>query len=230
MDLFALAKLKPGRAVSGLTRTNVTLIQSGLWCPSDDFADRSFLRSLAGHRPRISFEASPLANRFDLISGLEHTRAAHSHLRPQRHDIPVRGARHCHRCRDRKMLQAPSGDRIPRLSQADQRCNAQGAGRPPCYGQLCDAQDADDQGLARTSPALACSLHTNTAPSINQVERWFAELTRKQLQRGVHRSTAELEADITTFIAAHNENQNPTNGSNPPTRSSPPSNASAKKQ
>ena len=44
---------------------------------------------------------------------------------------------------------------------------------------------------------------------INQVERWFAELTRKQLQRGVHRSTAELEADITAFIAAHNENPKP---------------------
>src|SRR3546814_7104370 len=32
-----------------------------------------------------------------------------------------------------------------------------------------------------------------SASWINQVERWFAELTRKQLQRGVHRSTAELE-------------------------------------
>ena len=35
---------------------------------------------------------------------------------------------------------------------------------------------------------------------------WFAELTRKQLQRGVHRSTAELEADIAAFIEAHNAN------------------------
>ena len=43
-----------------------------------------------------------------------------------------------------------------------------------------------------------------SASWINQVERWFAELTRKQLQRGVHRSTAELEADINAFIAAHN--------------------------
>ena len=34
-------------------------------------------------------------------------------------------------------------------------------------------------------------------------------MTRKQLQRGVHRSTAELEADITAFIAAHNENPKP---------------------
>ena len=35
-----------------------------------------------------------------------------------------------------------------------------------------------------------------SASWINQVERWFAELTRKQPQRGVHRSIAELEADI----------------------------------
>ena len=43
----------------------------------------------------------------------------------------------------------------------------------------------------------------------NQIERWFAELTRKQLQRGVHRSIAELEADIHTFIEAHNESPKP---------------------
>jgi hypothetical protein len=48
-----------------------------------------------------------------------------------------------------------------------------------------------------------------SASWINQVERWFAELTRKQLQRGVHRSTVELEADITAFIATHNENPKP---------------------
>ncbi len=48
-----------------------------------------------------------------------------------------------------------------------------------------------------------------SASWINQVERWFAELTRKQLQRGVHRSTAELEADIAAFIDAHNENPKP---------------------
>jgi putative transposase len=48
-----------------------------------------------------------------------------------------------------------------------------------------------------------------SASWINQVERWFAELTRKQLQRGVHRSTAELEADIAAFIEAHNESPKP---------------------
>lgn len=48
-----------------------------------------------------------------------------------------------------------------------------------------------------------------SASWINQVERWFAELTRKQIQRGVHRSIAALEADIMTFIEAHNENPKP---------------------
>ena len=48
-----------------------------------------------------------------------------------------------------------------------------------------------------------------SASWINQVERWFAELTRKQLQRGVHRSTRQLEADIRAFIEKHNENPKP---------------------
>ncbi len=43
-------------------------------------------------------------------------------------------------------------------------------------------------------------------PWINQVERWFAELTSKKLLRGVHTSTSQLEADILSFIERHNEN------------------------
>ena len=35
-----------------------------------------------------------------------------------------------------------------------------------------------------------------SASWINQVERWFAELTRKKLQRGVRPSTNQLEADM----------------------------------
>ena len=55
--------------------------------------------------------------------------------------------------------------------------------------------------------------HVHSTPTsacwFNQVERWFAELTRKQLQRGVHRSTAELQADILAFIETCNENPKP---------------------
>ena len=48
-----------------------------------------------------------------------------------------------------------------------------------------------------------------SASWINQVERWFAELMRKQLQRGVHTSTRQLEADIRAFIEKHNEDPKP---------------------
>ena len=48
-----------------------------------------------------------------------------------------------------------------------------------------------------------------SASWINQVERWFAELTRKQLQRGAHLSVKDLEADIIAFIDKHNQDPKP---------------------
>jgi len=44
---------------------------------------------------------------------------------------------------------------------------------------------------------------------LNLVERWFAELTNKQVRRGVHRSITELELAIRTFIDAHNADPKP---------------------
>jgi transposase len=65
----------------------------------------------------------------------------------------------------------------------------------------------------RTWLARRPHYHVHFTPTsaswINQVERWFAELTRKQLRRGVHTSTSQLEADIRAFIQRHNENPKP---------------------
>jgi len=44
---------------------------------------------------------------------------------------------------------------------------------------------------------------------LNMVERFFAELTSRMLRRGVHRSVAELEADIRAWIAGWNANPRP---------------------
>ncbi len=41
---------------------------------------------------------------------------------------------------------------------------------------------------------------------LNLVERWFANLTEKQLRRGVHRSTKELERAIRDYIDHNNQN------------------------
>ena len=48
-----------------------------------------------------------------------------------------------------------------------------------------------------------------SASWLNLVERWFAALTDKQLRRGVHRSTKELETAIRSFIQSHNRNPKP---------------------
>jgi hypothetical protein len=44
---------------------------------------------------------------------------------------------------------------------------------------------------------------------VNLVERWFALLTEKQLRRGVHRSTRELETAIDRYLTVYNEAPKP---------------------
>jgi transposase len=55
--------------------------------------------------------------------------------------------------------------------------------------------------------------HVHLTPTssswLNQVERFFALLTEKQIRRGVHRSVAELEAAITVFLDRHNADPKP---------------------
>ncbi len=52
-------------------------------------------------------------------------------------------------------------------------------------------------------------LTPTSASWINQVERFFAELTNKQIRRGVHRSTTELEAAIHRYIETENRDPKP---------------------
>ncbi len=74
--------------------------------------------------------------------------------------------------------------------------------RPP-------AQDLFNLLKGARRPHYHVHFTPTSASWINQVERWFAELTRKQLQRGVQRSTGQLEADILTFIERHKESPKP---------------------
>jgi transposase len=55
--------------------------------------------------------------------------------------------------------------------------------------------------------------HVHLTPTssswLNQVERFFALLTDKQIRRGVHRSVAALQQTITSFIERHNTDPQP---------------------
>jgi hypothetical protein len=70
-----------------------------------------------------------------------------------------------------------------------------------------------DNYATHKTPKIKAWYHVHFTPTsaswINQVERWFAELTRKQLQRGVDTSVRQLEADTRDFIDRHNQNPRP---------------------
>ena len=48
-----------------------------------------------------------------------------------------------------------------------------------------------------------------SASWLNQVERWFATLTQKQIRRGTHRSTHQLEQAIRDYLATNNADPKP---------------------
>jgi transposase len=58
-------------------------------------------------------------------------------------------------------------------------------------------------------PRFTLHFTPTSASWLNLVERWFAELTTKKLQRGTHRSVRALNADIRAWIQTWNDNPRP---------------------
>lgn len=58
-------------------------------------------------------------------------------------------------------------------------------------------------------PRFRLHFTPTSASWLNLVERWFSLLTERQLRRGVHRSTRDLEQAIKDFLAVHNANPKP---------------------
>jgi hypothetical protein len=53
-------------------------------------------------------------------------------------------------------------------------------------------------------PEPPIGLLDTTASWLNLVERWFVEITRKQIRRGTHRSTRALREAIREYIVLNN--------------------------
>ena len=76
----------------------------------------------------------------------------------------------------------------------------------------------DNYGTHKTSrihrwlarhPRFHVHFTPTSASWLNLVERWFAALTNKQIRRGIHRSTRELQEAIRRFIDHHNARPKP---------------------
>ncbi len=61
------------------------------------------------------------------------------------------------------------------------------------------------RGFAR-HPRFHPHFTPTSASWINQVERWFAEITRQLIRRGTHRSARELEQAIRAYLDTYNQN------------------------
>ena len=64
------------------------------------------------------------------------------------------------------------------------------------------------QWLAR-HPRFHLHFTPTSASWLNLVERWFALLTEKQIRRGTHRSTAQLEKAIADYLDIYNQDPRP---------------------
>ncbi|SOT40781.1 transposase [Burkholderia cenocepacia] len=58
-------------------------------------------------------------------------------------------------------------------------------------------------------PRFQVHFTPTSAPWLNQVERWFATLTKKYIRRGTHRSTRQLEEAIRHYLDVYNANPRP---------------------
>lgn len=92
------------------------------------------------------------------------------------------------------------------FSQSDRRQCPRRPRRPYRHGQLRRPQDALINAWLARRPHYHVHFTPTFASWINQIERWFAELTRKQIQQGVHTSTAQLKAESGLH---HRHNANP---------------------
>jgi transposase len=78
---------------------------------------------------------------------------------------------------------------------------------------IMDNYSTHKTALIRNWFAKRPRFHVHYTPTygswLSLVERWFAELTMKQIRRGAYRSVAQLKAGIQEFIDAHQEHPTP---------------------
>lgn len=73
----------------------------------------------------------------------------------------------------------------------------------------CTHKAAPIKGWLQRHPRYHLHFTPTHSSWLNQVERWFALLTQRQIKRGSHHTVRALELAIKEFIAVHNENPQP---------------------
>ncbi len=160
-------------------------------------------------RGREAADPGPGPDAAGPADGAGRGRAENPRLRPPRHDDALRRARRRHRRGGRQALRPPSRHGVPGFLKEVEAAVPDGLD----VHLAMDSHATHKTEKARKRLARRRHWHIHFTPTsaswLNLVERWFAEPTGKKLQRSAHRPVAELEADIMSFIDAHNENPRP---------------------
>ena len=119
-------------------------------------------------------------------------------LQAPRHDHPVRGAQPARWQGHRPLHEAPP-TRSSFVSSTGSTAKPCPIWTFTCHRQLRHPQDAGGQTVAEKTPALPHPFETPTASWLNMVERFFAEITRKRIRRGVFKSVADWSRPSTTI-------------------------------
>jgi len=65
------------------------------------------------------------------------------------------------------------------------------------------------QSWLKKRPRFHMHFTPTSSSWLNMIERWFAEITRKRIRRGVFKSVPELVEAIMEYIKVNNENPKP---------------------
>ena len=138
-------------------------------------------------------------------------------LQSQRHDHPVRGARHSSRNRHRALHEAAPTSGVhplPRRRRTRRSCRES---HPHTILDSCATykHPAVLKWLA-DHPRWTFHFTPTSASWLNAIERLFSTITRRKIHRGVFKSVPHLAAEIARYIARSTTNpRNPSSGQSP---------------
>lgn len=142
------------------------------------------------------------------------SRTTEPSLHAARHNIAVGRTGREERPGHQPVLSAASCRRIPGSPRPDRGDSPAGPEGSPHPRRLRHAQDAADAALAGEAAAVSSPLHRERAHrGSSRGSTWWSAGSRcsreRQLPRGIHRSTRELDGAIDTYLAISNEDPEP---------------------
>jgi DDE superfamily endonuclease len=118
-------------------------------------------------------------------------------------------AEHAGRQGHRGLHATPSAPRVPALSQADRPSNPTDLDLHLVVDNYATHKTPAVKRWLKAHPRFHLHFTPTSASWLNMVERFFAEITRNRIRRGVFKSVAELKSAVMEYLENHNADPKP---------------------